>query len=350
MVALRTFNPIKVLFLQNPVIHCFWQCFAFQSYQGSIFTKLKSDLTGQVKSFNPIKVLFLLYKRSLKVGFMTSFNPIKVLFLHNNYYNSTSNNDFQSYQGSIFTIDEYAHGMGSTFSFQSYQGSIFTSIFGYQSPQIIQLSILSRFYFYTFYNINIFQSHFLSILSRFYFYLLWQSAILQPMCFQSYQGSIFTHFFAVLRQLPWLSILSRFYFYMVISISYFSVRFTFNPIKVLFLPCKSGNFSCNHRCTFNPIKVLFLLYCLVNWLGCAVLSILSRFYFYNYWYWADLRLWVSFNPIKVLFLLQVLETLHMHHCSFNPIKVLFLPERFAPFEILFTLSILSRFYFYYLGE
>ncbi len=55
--------------------------------------------------FNPIKVLFL--RRSNLKDFWRpySFNPIKVLFLQGSVStNSSTNNNFQSYQGSIFTL------------------------------------------------------------------------------------------------------------------------------------------------------------------------------------------------------------------------------------------------------
>ena len=99
-------------------------------------------------SFNPIKVLFLLgyiYKNE-KVHI--TFNPIKVLFLQGIcQFTVSSSQNFQSYQGSIFTLNEL-----DKFSNGEY------------------LSILSRFYFY--YNLSWSRLFLwlLSILSRFYFY------------------------------------------------------------------------------------------------------------------------------------------------------------------------------------
>ncbi len=78
--------------------------------------------------------------------------------------------------------------------FQSYQGSIFTVI----PRDALILSIL------------------LSILSRFNFYAYVEYTLIGPIFFQSYQGSIFTVLTLLNRQKRGrLSILSRFNFYKI---------------------------------------------------------------------------------------------------------------------------------------
>ncbi len=54
-------------------------------------------------SFNPIKVLFLQNLKNRLPFSLLAFNPIKVLFLLVDVSNCLSGIIFQSYQGSIFT-------------------------------------------------------------------------------------------------------------------------------------------------------------------------------------------------------------------------------------------------------
>ncbi len=100
---------------------------------------------------------------------------------------------FQSYQGSIFTI-EVSCKCPCHYSFQSYQGSIFTVV----------MAVMTTAFAY-------FQSYQGSIFTK-----LQDFQSVGPMNFQSYQGSIFTR---VNNPAWWdppeLSILSRFYFYQV---------------------------------------------------------------------------------------------------------------------------------------
>ncbi len=80
------------------------------------------------------------------------------------------------------------------------------------------------------------------------------------------------------------------------------------------------------RFSFNPIKVLFLQ---AHLWGTRVasypLSILSRFYFYTKAKQENKIPMLTFNPIKVLFLLIVTLKEPYAVIPFNPIKVLFLP-------------------------
>ncbi len=343
------FNPIKVLFLLYYVTFHFLTLFRFQSYQGSIFTQGGTQGAGfWFNSFNPIKVLFLpeseIYVDS---GYGKSFNPIKVLFLHSkssgfsiNKFNlsilsrfyfymiyETNNSSglviFQSYQGSIFTWDlrdcwlgmfafnpikvlfllEIAclspepvfplsilsrfyfyrvelRNIGMSFSFQSYQGSIFTRyclIFFSAPPRLsilsrfyfygmpwpsssvlYTLSILSRFYFYKGRTHTLLHGTYLSILSRFYFYASNVLLCQEPDRFQSYQGSIFTLFFPDGERIV-------------------------------------GNFQSYQGSIFTRCDPFWNQQSLL-------LSILSRFYFYNSWETLQFFVDLSFNPIKVLFL------------------------------------------------
>ncbi len=128
---MKTFNPIKVLFLPSIACCSFPSTFFFQSYQGSIFTPVHSLPRPLSASFNPIKVLFLRLEYLCGLSFLCTFNPIKVLFLH----------DFDQV--------------------------LYTHMFF--------LSILSRFYFYSIYSLSGQKNPLLSILSRFYFYDSMQS-------------------------------------------------------------------------------------------------------------------------------------------------------------------------------
>ncbi len=99
-----------------------------------------------------------------------AFNPIKVLFLHSKTETTKQGSqDFQSYQGSIFTTEKNPGG-----------------------PLTASLSILSRFYFYCADRIIIgivlcFQSYQGSI-----FTVKTDNSLKLKYTFQSYQGSIFT--------------------------------------------------------------------------------------------------------------------------------------------------------------
>ncbi len=125
-----TFNPIKVLFLPDVFFNIKQRNFNFQSYQGSIFTWKHNVLwCHQPSSFNPIKVLFLHQLIPGDFVFPGTFNPIKVLFLlFSNHILFLSRQCFQSYQGSIFTMEILAILGRENIFFQSYQGSIFTEI------------------------------------------------------------------------------------------------------------------------------------------------------------------------------------------------------------------------------
>ena len=77
-------------------------------------------------------------------------------------------------------------------NFQSYQGSIFTETLSDFLLFAMILSILSRFYFYLIFRGRLNNLHLLSILSRFYFYSFSIYFFFIHISFQSYQGSIFT--------------------------------------------------------------------------------------------------------------------------------------------------------------
>ncbi len=298
-----SFNPIKVLFLQAHL----WGT-RVASYPLSIlsrfyfYTKAKQENKIPMLTFNPIKVLFLLIVTLKEPYAVIPFNPIKVLFLPVILLVT---------RGGILSFNPikvlFLLGLGNETSLTSIGLSILSRFYFYNpadiiSPGHLQLSILSRFYFYNISSLTLsfctlfFQSYqgsiftnwcswkvfdfnafnpikvlflqnkqfpqlyldILSILSRFYFY--WMSAGQRPenRCFQSYQGSIFTHF-------PGHRSI---------------IRDTFNPIKVLFLHLLSNLQSWDLQ-AFNPIKVLFLLaqYIVVQD-SLEALSILSRFYFY----------------------------------------------------------------------
>ena len=210
-------------------------------------------------TFNPIKVLFLRKKTPLHIQTAHTFNPIKVLFLRNGQINSVSSTTILSILSRFYFYEIWmgvSVGLVSPFNpikvlflhtfvqstqssnwdFQSYQGSIFTESWKWVSRWFCCLSILSRFYFYTEKKPGGPLTASLSILSRFYFYKwrrMWER---QTGFFQSYQGSIFTssqhhipgsdNFFqsyqgsiftwrwsSTIHFQFYLSILSRFYFY-----------------------------------------------------------------------------------------------------------------------------------------
>ncbi len=146
------------------------------------------------------------------------------------------------------------------FPFQSYQGSIFTYHDVSGGVITVELSILSRFYFYFPWSEKERDWWFLSILSRFYFYgvisnnvsLLQTLSILSRFYFYKMcpihkadantSLSILSRFYFYWNPTRWkqypqkLSILSRFYFYSYVSMSTSVNSWPFNPIKVLFLP------------------------------------------------------------------------------------------------------------------
>ena len=142
--------------------------------------------------------------------------------------------------------------------------------------------------------------------------------------FQSYQGSIFTWSMRPFRL----------------------ALFPFNPIKVLFLRWGGGYRGFNH-----------------------ILSILSRFYFYDFLRFPYQVITQPFQSYQGsiftgktvyyqfgVYYLSILSRFyfydnHFQICmpylfSFNPIKVLFLHDGTGKYRIVYVLSILSRFYFY----
>ena len=142
---------------------------AFQSYQGSIFTREHHLGLLQPQTFNPIKVRFLQSKdRSILLGSST-FNPIKVRFLRIEDFFRISTENLSILSRFDFYLPKVASGdviqwlsILSRFdfyvffcrlpyhscSFQSYQGSIFTKVDQLDGFHTSALSILSRFDFY----------------------------------------------------------------------------------------------------------------------------------------------------------------------------------------------------------
>ena len=260
------------------------------------------------------------------------------------------------------------------------------------TQHLLQLSILSRFYFYFHNDHKCNRANHLSILSRFYFYRydidqvreLLSLSILSRFYFYRTASHESTRAFQ-------LSILSRFYFYSLFLIRKNKAGTTFNPIKVLFLhqitsnafsatanfqsyqgsiftqdqvKDRSGNYH-----AFNPIKVLFLRRrAIIVWVCCTCfqsyqgsiftgirhpgsltkygLSILSRFYFYQI-YKVKLS-WFHFLSILSRFYFYQMDSSlqKSDRSSFNPIKVLFLLNTNYRRRKILILSILSRFYFY----
>ncbi len=167
----------------------------------------------------------------------------------------------------------------------------------------VQLSILSRFYFYPKKGIVIEYVKILSILSRFYFY---------------------TTFECTEKLFLKLSILSRFYFYWYKPINYHA-DYYLSILSRFYFYLMMEHLLLKTILTFNPIKVLFL----------RIIEFINRCKY------------TSFNPIKVLFLLYTEKQDKKNVVTFNPIKVLFLPQQCLHISRNFKfLSILSRFYFY----
>ena len=190
------------------------------------------NLLSILSRFYFYMILHLLQEKNL-----LPFNPIKVLFLRV-YWNGTTGNigNFQSYQGSIFTAELTK-----------------TPLFP------INLSILSRFYFYPVTSAWCVSCH---------------------ESFQSYQGSIFTrtqvHSLQLMQTFNPIKVLFllRIEFLRTASINLLSIlsRFYFYPVV--------DRFRCQVLVPFNPIKVLFLHFQHTPTEQAGTLSILSRFYFY----------------------------------------------------------------------
>ena len=151
-----------------------WQ--AFQSYQGSIFTRKCLFLLFFSFLLSILSRFYFYWKmtRSL-LRPKQSFNPIKVLFLPFPFV-------------LVFVL----------LRFQSYQGSIFTEFTSSPSGGTSPLSILSRFYFYwrMLWMLCQVSSAFnpIKVLFLLISYILITFILYY---FQSYQGSIFTFFVRV---------------------------------------------------------------------------------------------------------------------------------------------------------